>query len=149
MISRVRLGRKFAERFVREAKKVFPLEHYAYLLGSKGRGHEWVVREVVWPEPGELRQEPEGRWVCPTNAYYNRALERSSDTGWELIGDLHSHCFEVEHEFNTVPSWQDFTRWTPQSFKVFGVCALHRGPVKIKRKITFWRVEPPIGVVCD
>lgn len=149
---RVHFPRSLAEKFVRRARAIFPVEYFVYLLGRETQ-KGWTVHEVVWPEDGDLIQDPGGNYVAPRAQFVDRTWTIAKALGLDLIGDLHSHCYYVEEmaHSDAVPSLKDFERWVGKPsnhpLKIFGICELRTvGDGRIRRKITFWRAEPPLSL---
>ncbi len=148
---RVHFPRSLAEKFVRRARSIFPVEYFVYLLGRETQ-RGWTVHEVVWPAEGDLLQD-DGNYVAPRLHFVDRAFATAKALNLDLIGDLHSHCYFVEEmaHSDAVPSLKDFERWVGKPsnhpLKIFGICELRTvGDGRIGRKITFWRAEPPFSL---
>jgi hypothetical protein len=144
----IKLSKRLAAKFIREAKKQFPKEFLVYCIGSKGRGGSIVIRDLIFPNEGEIAKATEDE-IHPTLGFECRAWTLALEQGWELLGDLHTHCYESNSDgfSDPAPSYQDYDRFHEvrkiAPFQIFGICVLQKYGRKMYSRITFWPAAPP------
>ena len=88
---KVELPSKLVKEFKCEAKKAFPKETLAYILG-RINGHNFDVEELWWPDDinnhtstDEIRLQP--YWAA-------EAQEHAKEHGLQIIGTIHTHPYK-------------------------------------------------------
>jgi len=122
-------------RFRRRAKRTFPREAYAILLGSRVP-QQITIEDLYFPTQSEIESTPEfvrvseGAWV---------AARLTADwQGLEVVGDLHSHCYKGKGPVtDCAPSQTDLERF--ERAYVQGIMSITRLPGgKLRTRCRFW-----------
>lgn len=87
----VRVERSVIDRFRREAKKRFPKEAYAILLGTKAPPGFYYVSEL-WV-PGDIERYSTTHEVTIPDHWAIEAHHYAAEESLQVVGDAHSHPF--------------------------------------------------------
>ena len=145
----IKIPGKILESFYRRAARIFPKEFYCYLVGEVD-GEDVVVREAIYPQAGEIIGDE--NFVLPSNYFFQRAKKEAAESGLYVVGDLHSHCYDVGElgldsgYSDPSPSYADFTRLGKPPFKgfrFFGICEIvEKRNGRKSKKFTWWEAKP-------
>jgi len=143
MPKRVEFPETLARSFKRAAKAVFPREFYAILLGDRGQS-AFLVHEL-WI-PTEQEEFCTAMSVDIPMRWWKEAQKYADNRAFEVLGDLHSHCFDLEdvREYDASPSEGDIDRsmsllkLTGGEEAVFGICTINEYPRQKRARFRFW-----------
>ena len=146
----VECPRRLIEGFKREAKRVFPKETYALLIGfdeESPAGRRVSITEIYYPEDAErFCTTQRANWQ---DAWLVDAAEHAKDVGAELVGDIHSHPWtRAEWQaIDGIPGRQmseddyDKFKWN----RIAGICRVYETRTgKLRASVRFW---PPLTPV--
>jgi proteasome lid subunit RPN8/RPN11 len=150
----LRISPKLVAVFRTEAKRRFPKEAYGVFLGQ-------------FEEPGVI--EVEGLEICPPkrllacsqwavtpeNSWLAEVARRAASEDLNIVGDIHSHCAKPGDLYiaETSPSECDLgppdllQRIVGGTYSFMAIMALNKTTVKIRSRVSFWPLPPPIQVV--
>lgn len=96
------------------------------------------------------------QWIIVPDENWLREVEkRAEEDDLVVVGDIHSHCSQNSDGFNceTAPSegdWAAVPRYQylfSGTYTFMAVMALHKSAVKIRSKVGFWPLLPPIRLI--
>lgn len=132
--------RRISEEFKRAAKRAFPKETFAYLVGQDA-GTQLVVEELYFPEGVEQHCTEESVEVQPHWLVEAQAHAREHEL--TVIGDIHSHPFPHGWEHaDRSPSESDIDRaWS----SVYGICLVRQDKTgRLRASIRFYPRQPEL-----
>lgn len=133
---RVTYPRRLLDQFKREAKRIFPKEAYAVLLGKRNGDSVRVTHFYIPDNQERLSTE---RDVPYANAWLQEARLMAIQEGLDTLGDLHSHPATSEWEQDTAPSAQDWDRSLQIKSAIHGICSIRRYPSgRMIARTRFW-----------
>lgn len=130
---RVTYSRRLLDHFKRFAKRAYPKEAYAILLGTQ-HGDSIQIHSLYIPDDqdrfttGDLVRVQE-KWWLAANAI-------AKEDGCEILGDLHSHPSTARFEPDAAPSQADYGRIDAP---IQGICCIRRHTSgRMTSLIKFW-----------
>ena len=104
----------------------------------------------------EDRTEACSQWgVTPANSWLVETARKAASDDLSIVGDIHSHCAKPGDLYiaHTAPSECDlgpsepFQRIAGGTYSFMAIMALNKTTVKIRSRVSFWPLPPPIKVV--
>ena len=145
----VRVPPAVTRELYRRCRKVYPCELYGILLGVETvDGFE--VRDIYYPPEQNDRPSPD--IVHVDYSWFTRAAAVATGLNVEILGDIHSHCYDAETEFRPGldPSesdwdWQNrIRRDTKGRYRLMGIVRCLKKGRRIDCATRFWpAVELP------
>ena len=122
--------------FVRAAKKAFPREEIAYVVGHLSEDTA-TVEDLLIPPQSALIRRRDSISVC--DVWLTEAHESMEEDGLEMLGDIHSHTYVLKEyadlEPDCAPSEYDLdTQWGI----VHGICGIMASRSRLKGRIRWW-----------
>lgn len=117
---RVIYSRRLLDHFKRFAKRAYPREAYAILLGTQ-RGDSVRIRSLYIPDDQDRFTSNDV--VRVQEKWWLTAGAIAREEGSELLGDLHSHPASANFEFDAAPSQADYDRIDAP---IQGICCVRR-----------------------
>lgn len=143
---------RLSRQFYRRAKKIFPNEEYAILIGKKvPEGLE--VHHLYFPTERLNDLSPDH--VNTKVNWFETAQEMANTLNLEVLGDVHSHCYVVEEDgmAGTDPSeadweWAQAMRYVSGGkYRLLGVVRILKKGGKVSCRTRFWpAVDLPVIV---
>lgn len=149
---KVSFPRKLSAKIYRKAKKAFPNEEYAILLGNF-RGQRFFVKELYFPPERLNVMSPDFVPVQPE--WFTEAHKYARSKNLYILGDIHSHCYEMsEPGFpGTDPSEADWEyaeymkKATGNKYRLMGIVRVLKREDKYMCRSRFWpAVNLPVTV---
>jgi hypothetical protein len=103
--------KKLRNKFVRAAKKSFPVEEFCLLLGQKHPDGTFRINDLYFPPDRGDFSTPDS--VNSPAYWYKDAAKHAFKNGDILLGDLHSHCYDLDTDGyveDAIPSLADLER---------------------------------------
>lgn len=134
---------KIVEEFKGQAKRAFPKETFAYLLG-RDAGTVVDVEELFVPLDVDERCTETS--VAGTLQWIADAKQEATESGLQVVGDIHSHPYRYEHLYPTcAPSEGDLDDGFTQ---IHGICQVRQCKNGLLRTyVRFW--GPLIPVIAE
>jgi len=131
-------------RFRRRAKRAFPREAYAILLGSR-EARQVTVEDLYFPTHSEIESTPE--FVRVSEGAWAAARLTANWQGLDVVGDLHSHCYKGNRPvIDCAPSQIDLERF--ERAYIQGIMSITRLPGgKLRTRCRFWASGPVTDTV--
>lgn len=133
--------KKLIEQFKRSAKKRFPIEDFAFILGTR-LNSKLVVKYLWFPHDREQHTTDEA--VFTPVHWITGVKQIALDRGLEVLGDIHSHCFEdrmdcipSEHDLDH-PEIMEFLSEGEESFQA--ICTVWKTPKTKRAAIRLWPI---------
>ena len=146
---RVELPAKLSREIRQKAKAAFPREEYCILLGTRESDELWVVEALYWPE--DRADYATEDTVNVHMDWWLDAKRFAADNCYEILSDLHSHCYESDCEPDVGPSCSDldYSTWITLLCDgqpgVMGICMVQKvADGKMRSKIRFWPIVQKI-----
>ena len=137
---KITVSRRLLGHFRREAKRIYPKEAFAVLLGTSSETSLHIT-ELFIPDQQERFSTPLS--VPYANVWLRRAKELASASGLDILGEIHSHADKSSWKHDTTPSQDDWTRSIQVGSKVHGVCSLRKYPSgRMVARVEFWPALP-------
>lgn len=104
--------------------------------------------------PAEGIQKATQWIVVPDEAWLLEVQRRATVENLTVVGDIHSHCTKDSDGFSceTAPSEGDWLA-VPRcqylfsgSYTFMAIMALHKAAVKLRSRVNFWPLLPPVRV---
>ena len=143
---------RLSRQLYQKCREAFPCEEYAVLLGSvDGKGFE--IEELYFPPERLRRLSPDTVHVKPS--WLEDAHRLATGLGLEVIGEIHSHCYDVETEGagGLDPSEADWDRAsqllaaTRGRFRLMGIVRVLKKGEKLSCRSRFWpAVDLPVTI---
>lgn len=89
-MKKVILNEKSLRAYVKEAKKAFPRETYAFLLGSEDENTKNIQELYI---PSDQDKWCTSECVMRTNFWVKEAKKYIKSKNLVVLGDIHSHCY--------------------------------------------------------
>ena len=122
---------KLSSKFHKAAKLLFPNEEYAILLGRE-TAEGFCIDHLYFPTERLNSQSPDYVKVRPN--WFETAQEMAEMLELEVIGDIHSHCYEeIDSTAGTDPSEADWEYAESQRLESAGIYRL-MGIVRVLKK---------------
>ncbi len=139
--------------FYRRARRAFPIEIYGILIGGMSEdGKTARIVDIYYPPEQYDRPSPDA--VHVEYSWFTPAAAVAEGLGLEILGDIHSHCYDEELEFEPGldPSeddwdWQNrIRRDTGGQYQFMGIVrVLKKKDRRLHCSTRFWpAVELPI-----
>jgi proteasome lid subunit RPN8/RPN11 len=125
----VRVKRGQAAYFRKMARKAFPLEIQAYLIGHVVSPTLTVVEEFRYPKKYYSQTAQEVQWSTDE---YELVDKDAVARGKRIIGDAHSHP-----DWDAVLSPMDYTSHIAEGYRIAGICSVQNGRTRLR----FWVAE--------
>jgi len=128
----VRVSRRLLDYFKRYAKRAYPLEAYAIVIGRMNGETARVTQLYIPDDQAEYATRtrirvPDGWWA---------QAHRLALNGEEILGDIHSHPEKSKFEQDASPSEADYDR---HNAALQGVCSIRKYPSgRMLARIKFW-----------
>ena len=139
----IQVSKRLTEEFKKKAKKSFPNEAYAYLLGHH-EGEKIIVDSLFYPTDADLFCGPNFVTVQPE--WWGEAKKEAKRTDTKIIGDIHSHPYK-KHAKNTDTSPSE-TDWEGLvDGHIMAICVikqLQNGHLRARTR--FWGPMPQVKV---
>jgi hypothetical protein len=125
--------------FKYEAKKKFPKETLAYVLGSITKGQIIACEELFWPD-NSIGSEND---IIVKDHWLREAQDSAKEQGLEVIGSIHSHPWKYkEGNMNwppdRAPSENDYDSVLIHA-GMLGICVVQEmANHKLRASIRFW-----------
>lgn len=139
----LKVHKRVVSKFKREAKRVFPKEHFCYLLGHEQDGF-LEVTDLWLPEDIEKHATPCS--VTPPESWGVKVLEYCEENDLTPLGTLHSHPYQY-HELHKNGAKLELPDHAPSEgdanhgliYKVHGICRILESKNKrLTATIRFW-----------
>ena len=135
----IKISRRLLDHFRREAKRIFPKEAYAALLGES-KGGVVKVTQLFFPEDQERYATKKN--IPYSNTWLTKATVAARLVGLGVLGEIHSHPENSRFEHDAAPSQDDWERASDAS-TVHGICSIRKYPSgRIITRIKFWPKLP-------
>lgn len=141
--------KKLVDRFKRAAKSVFPREEYAILIGRRHPDSVYEIFDLYFP-PDRADYCTETN-VMPQDHWFDGAEEYAQKLGHYVIGDIHSHCYEISDlgAVGAEPSGEDWVsnheiKSYSKTHDIFAVCSINKRGKKYYSNVQFWPVIAPV-----
>lgn len=134
---------KIIEEFKKQAKRSFPKESFAYLLG-RDAGTQVEIEELHTPH-GVEQHCTEGSVSIGEN-WLSEARKEARTSGLTVVGDIHSHPFLCPKSYSPgcAPSEGDLDDGMTQ---IHGICQVWKTKSdKLQAKVRFWGPIVPVKV---
>ena len=140
----VQFPTQLSKDFYSRAKIAFPNEEYAICLGRSLIGGNFRIEKLYFPTARLNDQSPDRVDVQP--GWFETAAEMAVTDGMEVIGDIHSHCYEAIDEggADTTPSKDDW-KWaeamstvTFGKYRIMGIVRVQKSREKVICSNQFW-----------
>lgn len=134
----------------RRARHIFPCEVYGILLG---RETDDRVEVLAIYYPPEQKDRPSPDFVNANYSWFKPAHTLAAGLGVEILGDIHSHCYDESLEVGSdlSPSesdwhWQNQIRHdTGGRYRYMGIVRVLKKGTKLTCSTRFWpAVELPV-----
>ena len=133
---RVTYPRRLLDRFKREAKRIFPKEAYAVLLGHRNGDSVRVTHLYIPYNQERLSKETS---IPYANSWLQQARLEAIPEGLDVLGDCHSHTATSAWEQDTAPSAQDWDRSLQIKSAIHCICSIRRYPSgRMIARTRFW-----------
>lgn len=136
---------KLSSKLYKRAKKAFPNEEYAILIGKRLKNKDFEVVFLYFPTERLNDQHPEH--VNVDQNWFETAHEMALTFGLEVLGDIHSHCYDVYEEGGnpgTDPSEADW-EWAEEmknisggKYRLLGIVRVLKKGDKVSCRARFW-----------
>lgn len=141
---RITHSRRILEQFRKEAKRIFPLEAFAVLLGDVDRDSV-DISGIFIPEDQELYCTHQGISADNCNAWWARGDILAKTFGLTAIAEIHSHPENSTYSFDTSPSGTDWERVGQLGNILHAICSIRRYPTgRTISRIKIWPALPPL-----
>lgn len=141
---KVHVPSKLEADFVSRAKRAFPKEVLAYLIGHADENHTLDVKEIMYPADVDLHTtrdavDVQWRWV-------REARRRAKAINGMVVGDIHSHPYTATELHgrrpDCSPSENDLTRAKPGEIQ--GICTISQGKDgRLRARVRYWGIIRP------
>jgi hypothetical protein len=84
----VTVAQKLIDSFRRRAKRVFPLEKFAFIAGRRNTPEEIQIVQFIYPEQTATLDE-----VTVSREAFTKSMESAAKQKLILLGSIHSHPF--------------------------------------------------------
>jgi len=135
MFSKIKIKKSKLDYFRRMARKHYPLEIEAYLLGHVKSVNEILITDVVYPKTYKKQTKVE---VCWNANEYCELKKRAQESEKRIVGDIHSHP-----KYDAILSETDYEGMLTEVMLVGGICSVIKG----KTKVLFW--TPSSALPCE
>ena len=135
---------KLSKKFYREARKAFPDEEYAILLGKKTR-EGFRIDYLYFPTERLNDRSPD--FVNVDQNWFETAQEMANTLNLEVLGDIHSHCYAADEDgfgAGTDPSEADW-EWAEAmktisggKYRLLGIVRVLKKGNKLSCRTRFW-----------
>jgi hypothetical protein len=141
---------RLSRQLYSKCRAAFPNEEYAVLLGTHS-GQEYEIEELYFPPERLKRMSPDAVYV--KDSWLNDAHRLAQGLGLEVLGEIHSHCYDVELEGagGLDPSEADWDRAnqmkaaTKGRFRLMGIVRVLKKGEKLGCRCRFWpAVDLPV-----
>ena len=133
---RVTYSRRLIDKFKAEAKRIYPKEAFAVLLGKRA-GEMVRIDQLYIPDA----QERLCTATCVPRAdlWLNQARLLAATIGVDVLGEIHSHSEDHTFKHDVAPSEDDWTRAGQLESATHGVCSLRKYPSgRMSARVRFW-----------
>lgn len=139
----LRVHKRVVAKFKKEAKKVFPSEHFGFILGNEKEGH-LEVTDLWLPDNIEKHATP--HWVRPPKEWSVKVLDYCEEHDLTPLGSIHSHPYSYA-ELHKTGGKCEFPDHSPSEgdadygliYKVHGICRiLESQKGRLTATIRFW-----------
>jgi proteasome lid subunit RPN8/RPN11 len=142
---RVEIPGRLVDEFKATAKRVFPNEAAAFLIGDDA-GDYVAVDELYIPE--DLEHLTSCGTVTLQHHWDMEAREQAQDSGLSIVGTLHSHPYrygEYIGYLDGAPSEGDHSDLALQKYGIVGICVVAqlKGGA-LRSSIKFFSPSPPV-----
>jgi proteasome lid subunit RPN8/RPN11 len=144
----VTISQRLLRQFYRRARAAYPLETYCVCLGRLVGKNAISIEELVFPDAEDVIQHED--FVIPAPAWLYAVREATKQLDIDVVGDLHSHCYEVKpnETFDMAMSEADFG-WAQHCQKIYwptysctGIAVIHKKGEKLHSRTKFWPLTP-------
>lgn len=134
----VQFPTRLSKDFYSRAKVAYPNEEYAILLGRPRHGGNFRIEKLYFPTSRLNDQSPDRVDVQP--GWFDTASEMAITDGMEVLGDIHSHCYDTVDEgaADTTPSEADW-KWaeamstvTAGKYRIMGIVRVQKSSTGTK-----------------
>ncbi len=142
---------KLSQKFYKVARSAFPNEEYAILLGKK-TPEGFQIDHLYFPSERLNDLSPDYVNVQPN--WFETAQEMAGMLKLEVLGDIHSHCYEeIDSHAGTDPSEADW-EYAEQKrilsggkYRLMGIVRVLKKGDKLSCRTRFWpAVDLPVIV---
>lgn len=143
-VESLKVRKSIEDQFKAEAKMLFPKECYAICLGTVDAKGRRSIEFLIFPDiVGDYSTED---LVMVQDQWWEHARRVAKLKDMEVIGDIHSHCYEADEEVRDAsPSMQDWDRFD-RSY-VQGICAITRvASGRLRASLRWWDAPPDLRV---
>lgn len=134
----ISIEKPLIEQVKREARRLYPVECYAVMLGERtdtGCRIEWLV----WPDVSGIHSTEDNVMIKPEWIMHAAGIAR--DKGLEVIGDVHSHCYESSTVVaDHAPSQGDWERLDRNYIQC--ICVVTKTKKGLRAGVKFWAMPP-------
>lgn len=151
-MTQVKFPKKLAAEFYRNARKAFPNEEFAVLLGKK-KGTVFLIEDLYFPPERLNVQSPD--FVPVQQNWFNEAYQIAKENNLIILGDIHSHCYEMDEPGSpgTDPSEADWEyaeymkQATGDRYRLMGIVRVLKRGGKLTCRSRFWpAIDLPVTV---
>jgi proteasome lid subunit RPN8/RPN11 len=139
---RITYSRRILDSFRKEAKRLFPLEAFAVLLGNID-GDSIDISGIFIPEDQERRCTTTGISSKNCNTWFARGGILAEVFGLTAIAEIHSHPENSGFSYDTSPSDTDWERVQQLENRLHAIFSIRRYPTgRTISRIKIWPVLP-------
>jgi proteasome lid subunit RPN8/RPN11 len=130
----VTISRRLVDQIKREAKRLFPVECYGIMLGTRASS-SITIEQIIWPDVSGTHATEDFVMVKPEWQQHAEGVAR--DSGLQVIGDVHSHCYEqpVTDHAPSQDDWDRLDRTYIQAIVVVTPCGK---PGSLRASVKIW-----------
>jgi len=141
---KITYSRRLMDHYKREAKRLFPLEAFAVLLGFID-GDSINIAGLFIPENQELRSTHQGISAKNCNMWFARGDLVGKKFGLDCLGEIHSHPWASTYSDDRSPSDTDWDRVGQLGTKIHAICSIRRYPTgRTISRIKVWPALPSL-----
>ncbi len=132
----VKCSRRLLNHFRREAKRAFPKEAFAVLIGTV-RGDVVEVTQIYIPD--HQRDAATPHKITVSNSWVDQARSLAKLSGEIVLGDIHSHtptCARSRWREDGAPSQGD---WKVATDYIHAICTVYKYTSgRMVSRVSFW-----------
>jgi hypothetical protein len=140
------------DRFKKSAKKIFPVEECAFLIGRKDENGDYRVEDLYFPE--DRLEHSSDVHIDISSKWFRTAQETYFERGQVVLGFLHSHCYDAKKEgiADLMPSLADvnavnfFKAEVEPYYSITGILRLVKNGARIRSDLALYPLIVPFNV---
>jgi len=146
-MTKVKYPSNLSAEFYKCSKTAWPNEEYAILLGKVLKTGDLEISRLYFPSDRIATQNPDN--VLVKRNWFETAHEMAETLGLVLLGDIHSHCYDIpKGEEGPMPGsdpseadWEwafGMKHLTGGKYRVFGIVRVMRKDGRTGCRTRFW-----------